>query len=401
MREYHVALSFAGEDRKYVDKVATHLRDEGVNVFYDKFEEAELWGKDLYVHLSNIYQNRAMFTVMFISESYGRKAWPNHERKSAQARAISENQEYILPAFFDESVEVPGLLNTTGRIALTSRTPEQLAKLIVQKLNKAGVRLSQRHTYADEAKADVDYPLTEGGAVVDIIKALRSYNWYTQNPAVEALLKLDWSTVSADEAFVLGRNLYQCACGGERKAVSVMNNIRRALATFPIDRALDVANGMFFEAYFDSKGEFRSERLKGRCLAQLFTLQTVKKFEPSITFIRRALEPYMSALPVRPNAEPEFIMLELTVQKGAPPVIRTLKVGERSLLHANDESSNAIGHVWRLSYQSFTIAELRRRLADEWSLPIEQIIIRPPKGVDANVKLRIPDGMSVIWRASK
>jgi hypothetical protein len=45
--EYHVALSFAGEDREYVDQVAGHLRRLGVNVFYDKYEQVDLWSKDL------------------------------------------------------------------------------------------------------------------------------------------------------------------------------------------------------------------------------------------------------------------------------------------------------------------------------------------------------------------
>ena len=60
------------------------------------------------------------------AEAYGKKVWTNHERKSAQARAFTESREYILPAFFDESVEVPGLLKTTGRIGLTNRKPEAL-----------------------------------------------------------------------------------------------------------------------------------------------------------------------------------------------------------------------------------------------------------------------------------
>jgi hypothetical protein len=33
---------------------------------------------------------------MFISGAYGNKLWTNHERKSAQARAFQEAQEYIL-----------------------------------------------------------------------------------------------------------------------------------------------------------------------------------------------------------------------------------------------------------------------------------------------------------------
>ena len=113
-RDYDVALSFAGEDREYVDQVANKLKDRGVKVFYDLFEEADLWGKDLYVHLSEIYQVRAKFTVMFISKSYGEKLWTNHERRAAQARAFQEAQEYILPARFDET-QIPGVLGVQSR----------------------------------------------------------------------------------------------------------------------------------------------------------------------------------------------------------------------------------------------------------------------------------------------
>lgn len=49
-KKFHVALSFVGEDRVYVDAVAKALQAEGVDVFYDKFEEVDLWGKDLYTH---------------------------------------------------------------------------------------------------------------------------------------------------------------------------------------------------------------------------------------------------------------------------------------------------------------------------------------------------------------
>lgn len=136
-REYDVALSFAGEERGYVDRVANLLRERGVRVFYDLFEETDLWGKDLYAHLSEVYQKRARFTVMFISVAYGSKLWTNHERRSAQARAFQEAQEYILPARFD-GTEIPGVLPTVGYVSLEGRSPEELASLIVKKIVGSG-----------------------------------------------------------------------------------------------------------------------------------------------------------------------------------------------------------------------------------------------------------------------
>lgn len=133
-----VALSFAGEDRDYVEQVAASLDERGVRYFYDKSEEAELWGKDLYTHLDEVYRRRARYCVMFISEAYGRKLWTNHERESAQARAFEENEEYILPARFDDT-EIPGIRPTTGYIDLRGRSPESFADLICQKLGHSAV----------------------------------------------------------------------------------------------------------------------------------------------------------------------------------------------------------------------------------------------------------------------
>jgi hypothetical protein len=132
--DYDIALSFAGEDRLYVEKVAEFLKTKNIRVFYDQFEEARVWGRDLVAYFDDIYQNRASYCVIFISEHYAPKAWPKMERKSAFARALSDDG-YILPVKFDNT-EIPGLPPTVHYINLTQKTPAQLGELIVQKLKK-------------------------------------------------------------------------------------------------------------------------------------------------------------------------------------------------------------------------------------------------------------------------
>ena len=140
--EYDVALSFAGEDREYIEKVANYLKGKGIKFFYDKYEKTKLWGKDLYVHLDEVYQKKAKYCVMFLSCYYAEKLWTNHERKSAQARAFKEKGEYILPARFDDT-EVPGILPTVGYINLRSLKPEEFGKLLIKKLKKGTTDLSR------------------------------------------------------------------------------------------------------------------------------------------------------------------------------------------------------------------------------------------------------------------
>lgn len=135
---YHVALSFAGEDREYVEAVASNLEQRGVKVFYDSYEKSNLWGKNLYDHLVDIYGHKSHFVVMFISKHYKKNVWPNHERQAAQARAYKENREYILPVRFDKTV-IPGMLDTTAYIDQRKTKTYELADLICKKLNDSGI----------------------------------------------------------------------------------------------------------------------------------------------------------------------------------------------------------------------------------------------------------------------
>lgn len=130
---YDVALSFAGEQRAYVQKVAAALRRRGIRPFYDDYEKADLWGKCLYGHLDWVYQKAARYCVLFASEAYARKVWTTHERRSAQARALQSNQEYVLPVRFDDT-EIPGLRSTVGYASAGSTSPAKLAGLIAEKL---------------------------------------------------------------------------------------------------------------------------------------------------------------------------------------------------------------------------------------------------------------------------
>lgn len=60
--EYDVALSFAGEDRVFVEECAEILRSLNINVFYDDYEKEILWGKNLYSYLADVYKNKAKRT---------------------------------------------------------------------------------------------------------------------------------------------------------------------------------------------------------------------------------------------------------------------------------------------------------------------------------------------------
>ena len=131
-RQYEVALSFAGEQRAYVEEVARHLGARGVAVFYDDFEKARLWGQHLSEAFHKAFEQQADFVVMFISRAYVEKPWPRHERRSALSRMVREKRGYILPVRFD-ATPVDGLPDDVGYVRADERTPAELAALIAEK----------------------------------------------------------------------------------------------------------------------------------------------------------------------------------------------------------------------------------------------------------------------------
>jgi hypothetical protein len=101
--------------------------------------------------------------------------------------------------------------------------------------------------------------VTPVGAAVEGLKTL---NWYKQNDALDALSLEQIQSCSTDEAFILGRNIYQAACGGANSARSV-----------------------------DSEGQHR-EHPKLGSFEELFQLQANAEFGSSFSFIQACLAPY-------------------------------------------------------------------------------------------------------------
>lgn len=134
-RKFDVALSFAGEDRSYVEQVANELKTLSVEVFYDRFEQVDLWGSDLAEHFGQVYSQDAHFVVIFSSHSYAAKAWPNHEKQFALSRHLKGEQGRILPVRLDDT-EVPGIPPTLGYLDGRAINPTELARVIRVKIDQ-------------------------------------------------------------------------------------------------------------------------------------------------------------------------------------------------------------------------------------------------------------------------
>ncbi|ENY76575.1 hypothetical protein C206_16340 [Pseudomonas putida TRO1] len=200
---YDVAISFAGEDRPVAEKLAASLVTVGLNVFYDEYEQANLWGKDLYTHLSKVYKDDSKYCLMLISEHYAKKQWTSHERRAAQARAFAESREYILPLRLDDSA-IEGVLDTTGYLDYRRFPIEKIVESLITKVrdyNKAHDIVYEIFRVQDEFAA-TDLKSPSGNPILD--SDLR-----TTCPACHTEQLLSQATIALDEA----DTVYTCKNG--------------------------------------------------------------------------------------------------------------------------------------------------------------------------------------------
>jgi hypothetical protein len=136
--KYDVALSYAGEQRSYVERVAACLAEQGVSYYYDRDDPTLLWGRNLAEELPRIYEHDAASVVIFVSADYAAKDWTRLERRAALSRAVRERNAYVLPARFDDSV-LPGLVGDVAYADVSKMEPEEFADGVVRWLKGLGI----------------------------------------------------------------------------------------------------------------------------------------------------------------------------------------------------------------------------------------------------------------------
>lgn len=142
--------------------------------------------------------------------------------------------------------------------------------------------------YQASSLADSLFVLDAGKSSHQIIRGLKSYDWYTQNPTLDRLTAKFADTVNEDNLFVLGRNIYQAANGGARAAEAFIKEFVDKTSGMKSKKMQALLDGMLFEIFFDSKGELR-ETIKGNMFDDVFELQKFSRFKGSFDFISETL----------------------------------------------------------------------------------------------------------------
>ncbi|MFC2604118.1 MAG: caspase domain-containing protein [Bacteroidota bacterium] len=180
--------------------------------------------------------------------------------------------------------------------------------------------------------------LFEGGDFFgNLILELRSCNWYRQNSAMEKIRRIPASDLNKNQQFILGRNLYQ-ASGYAWEVQHFFEDFGNNLSKYNTDGENHVLNGILFEIYFDSKGDFRNEQKKHN-FNRVFSLRKNPIFAKSFDFIRDVLHPYKEQLFYIPTIQDEPIDIDITAEesnqtpfgKGTIQIIHKVNVGDKDI----------------------------------------------------------------------
>lgn len=141
--------------------------------------------------------------------------------------------------------------------------------------------------YSEDALADSRFIFQRGGLVGKIVHELKSYIWNEQRAAIRRLRDIDYESVSAEELFVLGRNIYQAACGNCYDCQKVITNFS-AYAYIPMDAKIHLLNGMVYEIYYNSTGRLR-QNFKDKFAVEVLSIVERTEFYGACEFIRSKL----------------------------------------------------------------------------------------------------------------
>lgn len=133
---FDVAVSFAGEQRAYVEQFVRACEALGLTVLYDRDRTLELWGHNLIYEFRRWYGGTGpRYFVPFISAEYLAKPYPKDEFAAAAEQSFQRNDLYILPVIVGDVQVPPELLSpAVAYLRADDFDPAQLAEQMARKL---------------------------------------------------------------------------------------------------------------------------------------------------------------------------------------------------------------------------------------------------------------------------
>ncbi len=224
------------------------------------------------------------------------------------------------------------------------------------------------------AFADSGYVNDAAGlpAADEVISDLKSHNWYTQNPAVGKLDSVLRDPETSDlQLFMIGRNLYQAACGNAFGAVDFLDRVSGLLERYPASAIEVLVAGAWTEVYFNSQGEVRKHP-KYEQLDLIFDLAEEPEFRAVGAWVHGRMSSIMNRLVAIPGVGKGIALFKLSISGS---VVQAIEVGGEVVTtpYQPDDIGVDINSM-RVGKSKKSLISL---LSSTFCLPPERVFIEP------------------------
>lgn len=176
---FQVALSFPGEHRARVEKIAGILADRlgSSNVLYDEWYRAEFARPNLNVYLPTLYLEQSLLLVFFLCGAYVEKEWCGLEWR-AGLDLLKRKEDHRLMLLRLDRADIPGLYSIDGYIDISVMPEEDIARHILKRVTTEIDKAVS--TLRDHARPDIlnrcgtiriltmEQPIELGGIYTDV-----------------------------------------------------------------------------------------------------------------------------------------------------------------------------------------------------------------------------------------
>ena len=222
--------------------------------------------------------------------------------------------------------------------------------------------------YSDEVIKDA-YFVGKADDFTTLINEVRVQDWDRQNPAFNKLITLRADQLNSNQQFILGRNLLQA---GEYaySAKNFFEDIKGNISKYNNNGENHVLNGILFEIYFDSRGEFRKDSFKLHNFEKIMTLRKEPIYKKSFDFIAELLRPFQEFRPFwMPAPDDKPVDVDIQVIQDTIDDTTQVKVKYDIIHTIKAFSSDVTDQIRRYDLTGKGSFELKKSLANYLAAP--------------------------------
>lgn len=248
--------------------------------------------------------------------------------------------------------------------------------------------------YSREAITDELFSFSDDNPIHKIIKNLKIYDWYTQNPALKGIKISDLNEVDINTALVLGRNIYQAACGASDAAWKYLKEFRTKTSGVNSEIKKSIFDGILLEIFINSKGELR-ENFKSALFELVFSYQKFSEFDDSFKFISDLLTNFSSQFYIIPGKQRNISINIITEENDKKEfIIKSILLEGNNILRRNGDGL-ASNSFLNDSFEPLKKKGLHERICEELMIAEEKMTIVYDISCDDSTKFLFPYSTSL------